>query len=280
MNRVTDISEGLLQRELLVSEPSLGYAFYLTRVTEARWDDQGVGVNSWAASLPIKWISPADDRSVLVKACALIVITNGSRSLQLWGTLGAGKVHMLIDNGSTHNFVQLGVVKRMQLPITGNDRHQGFTHGCGFVHQGYTLRGDEALRMKRISLHHMRASLEKKDSSTKEKGSSTDVQVITHPDIEQLLARFKEIFQWGGSEGNAFNELKDKLTHAPILCLLDFEDTFAIESDASDMGIGAVLLRKGQPLGYFSRKLGPRMRIATTYQKELFSIVEAVYKWR
>ncbi|GJS47939.1 ty3-gypsy retrotransposon protein [Tanacetum coccineum] len=29
-----------------------------------------------------------------------------------------------------------------------------------------------------------------------------------------------------------------------------------------------------------SRKLGPRMRVAATYQKELFAIVEAVYKWR
>ncbi|GKE68181.1 ty3-gypsy retrotransposon protein [Tanacetum coccineum] len=28
------------------------------------------------------------------------------------------------------------------------------------------------------------------------------------------------------------------------------------------------------------RKLGPRMCVAATYQKELFAIVEAVYKWR
>ncbi|GJS40579.1 reverse transcriptase [Tanacetum coccineum] len=62
--------------------------------------------------------------------------------------------------------------------------------------------------------------------------------------------------------------------------LPDFEDTFVIEADASDVGIGAVLLQKEQPLGYFSRKLGPRMKVAATYQKELFAIVEAVYKWR
>ncbi|GKE05881.1 hypothetical protein Tco_1397899, partial [Tanacetum coccineum] len=39
------------------------------------------------------------------------------RSLQLLGTLGTGKVHILIDNGSTHNFVQPGVVERMKLPV-------------------------------------------------------------------------------------------------------------------------------------------------------------------
>ncbi|GJY09530.1 retrotransposon-related protein [Tanacetum coccineum] len=48
------------------------------------------------------------------------LVGHGSpQSLQLWGTLGSGRVHILIDNGSTHNFVQPGVVERMHLPITG-----------------------------------------------------------------------------------------------------------------------------------------------------------------
>ncbi|GJT14703.1 ty3-gypsy retrotransposon protein, partial [Tanacetum coccineum] len=49
---------------------------------------------------------------------------------------------------------------------------------------------------------------------------------------------------------------------------------------ASSGGIGVVLLQKGKPVSFFSRKLGPRMRSAATYQKELFAIVEVVYKWR
>ncbi|GKA28318.1 hypothetical protein Tco_0714486 [Tanacetum coccineum] len=40
------------------------------------------------------------------------------RSWQLWGTLESRRVHILIDNGSTHNFVQPGVVESMHLPIT------------------------------------------------------------------------------------------------------------------------------------------------------------------
>nr|GEW40272.1 hypothetical protein [Tanacetum cinerariifolium] len=40
------------------------------------------------------------------------------RSLQLWGTVGAGEVHVLIDNGSTHNFVRPDVVERMCLLLT------------------------------------------------------------------------------------------------------------------------------------------------------------------
>lgn len=41
-----------------------------------------------------------------------------------------------------------------------------------------------------------------------------------------------------------------------------------------------VLLQNVRPVCYFSRRLGPRMRPASTYQKELSAVVEAVFKWR
>ncbi|GKD31963.1 ty3-gypsy retrotransposon protein [Tanacetum coccineum] len=104
-----------------------------------------------------------------------------------------------------------------------------------------------------------------------------DYAILVAP-LSDLLQ--KNRFKWGGPEDAAFSALKDRLTHALILCLPNFEDTFVIKADASGVGIGAVLLQNGRPLGYFSRKLGPRMRVAATYQKELFAIVEAVYKWR
>ncbi|GKC15453.1 ty3-gypsy retrotransposon protein [Tanacetum coccineum] len=59
----------------------------------------------------------------------------------------------------------------------------------------------------------------------------------------------KNGFKWGETEGATFSALNGKLTHAPILGLPDFEDTFVIEADASDVGIGAMLLQKEQPLG-------------------------------
>ena len=39
-------------------------------------------------------------------------------------------------------------------------------------------------------------------------------------------------------------------------------------------------MQGGHPLAYFSKKLGPRRRSASTYHKELYAIVEAVQKWR
>ncbi|GJU09991.1 ty3-gypsy retrotransposon protein [Tanacetum coccineum] len=84
----------------------------------------------------------------------------------------------------------------------------------------------------------------------------------------------------GEMEQKVFDDLKSRMSSAPILGLPNFDEMFVVETDASDVGIGAVLLQNGRPLSYFSHKLGPRMRIAATYQKELFAIVEAVYKWR
>nr|GEX74556.1 Ty3/gypsy retrotransposon protein [Tanacetum cinerariifolium] len=87
---------------------------------------------------------------------------------------------------------------------------------------------------------------------------------------------FQATMNW---EGQAFMILKQRLSTALLLSLPNFYQAFVIEADASGDGIGAVLMQENRPISYFSRKLGPRMRVAATYQKELFAIVEAVYKW-
>nr|GEW13498.1 Ty3/gypsy retrotransposon protein [Tanacetum cinerariifolium] len=45
-------------------------------------------------------------------------------------------------------------------------------------------------------------------------------------------------------------------------------------------GIGAVLSQQDKPIAFFSKKLSPRMRSASTYIRELYAITEAVKKWR
>ncbi|GJR96491.1 ty3-gypsy retrotransposon protein [Tanacetum coccineum] len=90
----------------------------------------------------------------------------------------------------------------------------------------------------------------------------------------------KDGFRWGEAEAAAFESLKLQLTMTTVLSLPNFDQTFIVETDVADAGIGAVLLQNDRPICYFSHRLGPRMQVAATYQKELFAIVEAVFKWR
>jgi hypothetical protein len=60
------------------------------------------------------------------------------------------------------------------------------------------------------------------------------------------------------------NMLKDKLTHAPLLQLSNFNKTFELECDASGFGLGGVLLQDGKLVAYVSEKLsGPSLNYYT-----------------
>jgi hypothetical protein len=87
-------------------------------------------------------------------------------------------------------------------------------------------------------------------------------------------------FSWGTQQGNAFNMLKDKLTHAPLLQLPDFDTTFELECDASGIGLGGVLLQERKPVAYFSKKLSGPVLKYSTYDKELYTLVRCLETWQ
>ncbi|VFQ64783.1 unnamed protein product [Cuscuta campestris] len=90
----------------------------------------------------------------------------------------------------------------------------------------------------------------------------------------------KDAFLWSSLADTAFSQLKEAMTTAPILRLPDFNLFFVVETYASGSSIGTILLQQEKPIAFFSKKLGPRRLSASTYNKELYAVVEAVQKWR
>jgi hypothetical protein len=105
-------------------------------------------------------------------------------------------------------------------------------------------------------------------------------------DFSTLAAPLNEIvkkevgFKWGEKQEQAFAALKEKLTQAPILPLPNFSKSFEIECDASNVGIGAVLMQEGHPIAYFSEKLKGAALNYSTYDKELYALVRALQTWQ
>jgi hypothetical protein len=104
-----------------------------------------------------------------------------------------------------------------------------------------------------------------------------DFSTITGP-LNDLMKKGVS-FCWGAAQDQAFHTLIDKLTHAPLLQLLDFGKIFELECNASRIGIGGVLLQEGKPIAYFSEKLsGPSLNYST-YDKELYALVRVLETW-
>ena len=87
-----------------------------------------------------------------------------------------------------------------------------------------------------------------------------------------------------GRARNAFIALIQKLGRSPILCLPNFEKEFLLRTDASEAGIGAVLLQEQGdyklPFGYASKKLLDREKRYCVIGKVCYAIVWGVQKFK
>ncbi|GJR12539.1 putative reverse transcriptase domain-containing protein [Tanacetum coccineum] len=78
----------------------------------------------------------------------------------------------------------------------------------------------------------------------------------------------------------AFQLLKQKLSSASILALLEGSKNFVVYCDASHKGLGAVLMQREKVIAYASRQLKVHEKNYTTHDLELGAVVFALKMWR
>ena len=89
---------------------------------------------------------------------------------------------------------------------------------------------------------------------------------------------------WRESQERAFMTLKKYLTSKPVLRLPDMDKSFILRTDASNSGVGAVLMQEHEgelhPISYASKKLSERETRYSTMERECLALVWAVKKFQ
>lgn len=114
-------------------------------------------------------------------------------------------------------------------------------------------------------------------------GFSTVATPLT--DLTKGIGAKKRPIQWSQECQIAFEKLKELMSSAPVLQPPDLSKPFIIETDASDFGVGAVLLQKDEygllhPIAFESKKLSAAERGYPPQERELIGILHALRTWR
>ncbi|UYV76723.1 K02A2.6-like, partial [Cordylochernes scorpioides] len=90
--------------------------------------------------------------------------------------------------------------------------------------------------------------------------------------LRKLISNKSE-WKFGGEENDCFEKLKNMVSNAPILTFFDPTKPITISSDASQYGIGTVLMQGGHAIEYASFSLNATQRKYAQIEKELLAIV-------
>ncbi|GFT82441.1 retrovirus-related Pol polyprotein from transposon 297 [Trichonephila clavipes] len=111
-----------------------------------------------------------------------------------------------------------------------------------------------------------------------------DDVIITSPSfnehIDHLNQKKEAKFIWSTEAQDAFNKVKLALTEVPVLQLPNFQEQFNLFTDASGVGIGAVLYQNHRPIAFSSRTLNKAERNYTVTERECLAVIWALNKFK
>jgi len=94
------------------------------------------------------------------------------------------------------------------------------------------------------------------------------------------LTRKDQLFSWTNECEACFEDMKRRLTTAPILVIPDTTKTFEVYCDASYKGLGCVLMQDKRLVAYASRQLKVHEKNYPTHDLELAAVLFALKTWR
>jgi hypothetical protein len=97
--------------------------------------------------------------------------------------------------------------------------------------------------------------------------------------MTELLAK-GNTFEWTPKHESSFQELKKRVTTAPVLTMPEMEKPFSVYCDASGQGLGCVLMQDGHVVAYASRQLRKHEETYPTHDLEVAIVVHASKIWR
>ena len=110
-----------------------------------------------------------------------------------------------------------------------------------------------------------------------------DFSAITAPLTE--LTKKGRTFKWTEEADKALSEIKNALVSEPVLTNPNYNEPFTIQTDASDLGMGGVLVQgegkgKERVIAYMSAKFSPSQRKYSTTERECLAVITAIEKFR
>lgn len=101
--------------------------------------------------------------------------------------------------------------------------------------------------------------------------------------LSDLLKKGRS-FEWSQNAEAAFENIKKALVAQPILQSANYDEPFIIQTDASDSGIGGILVQgsgdEERVVAYYSQKLSAAQKKYQTTERECLAVIVAIEKFR